>query len=471
MMVRYMMPNEYLPRKGLLTWELLLDNLTQTTQSLGREHKFVVTNRAWVLKNAAALCKWDCCGEIGSAPGCKYGEHRQNIPQDEKVDPEKMLIDPAPTRTPVSGSIRNTRTSNTPAKSSVELAEQSPKPTGESEKGLTGQELIRVLSAAEKEQEKSMQDKSQQEKPEQTLAKSLRAAGTGTSTFDTNFEALPDYSPPTDTLVGDPYSIFKIDSSFDPLDLSQDPNRKHLHEAEVVLASRSRLTCASYLCSKRRIFKSFVETLQEGKEYKKLQAQQVCKVDARKSRIIFGAFEQVGWFDRKHFEKHIPAAQLAPGDLSDSDTLSSVDEKELEGPPPDASEPLSQDSLIAGDNNADGMLATTTPHKPRRISKSTRSSARKSKTPARKRNSQDHGSSSNQFTPISRPLPTTTTTTTTTTHPPASAAEPEREQQQQARPKPSNGARTRAAGRSRCPCVRTRGPGRKRTRSTGSWCG
>ena len=159
--------------------------------------------------------------------------------------------------------------------------------------------------------------------------------------IDTDYNALPDFCPPTHTLNGEPDAIFKVDTPFpSPMDLSNDPDRDKLHPAELFLAARLRLICASYLCSKRRIFQGFVEKLVEGKEYRKIFAQQACKVDARKARGLYSAFEQVGWFDREHFAKHLPDHQASTTDdpsASDTESLSSVDEQALisdgQGPP------------------------------------------------------------------------------------------------------------------------------------------
>lgn len=149
--------------------------------------------------------------------------------------------------------------------------------------------------------------------------------------IDTDYNALPDLCPPTNMLNGDAYAIFTVDTPFSyPMDLHNDPDRDKLHPAELFLAARLRLTCASYLCSKRRIFQGLVEKLADGKEYRKIYAQQACKVDARKARLLYSAFEQVGWFERKHFAKHLPDCQDSSlEDSSDTDSLSSVDEQAL----------------------------------------------------------------------------------------------------------------------------------------------
>ena len=191
-----------------------------------------------------------------------------------------------------------------------------------------GQDFLRRICEAEKEQERAERLK------EQNFSKSppQRVNGSGPSPMDTDFESLPDYAPPLRTLHGeDAERLFQIDTPFSQgIDLSADPDRHLLHRAEIVLAQKLRLTCASYLCTKRRIFKGLVESLQEGKEYKKSYAQNACKVDARKTRTLFTAFESIGWFEPKYFTKYAPNAKLGTGEMSDSE-LSFVDEQAVAG--------------------------------------------------------------------------------------------------------------------------------------------
>ena len=122
---------------------------------------------------------------------------------------------------------------------------------------------------------------------------------------DIHFELLQDFSPPTSTLPANNKSL-KIEwSSHNPLDLSTDPHRHLLHEAEVALASTLRLNCATYLCSKRRIFLRLREAFQAGKEFRKTDAQQACQIDVNKASKLWVAFEKVGWFDRDHFTQQL----------------------------------------------------------------------------------------------------------------------------------------------------------------------
>ncbi|KZF20713.1 hypothetical protein L228DRAFT_270007 [Xylona heveae TC161] len=127
----------------------------------------------------------------------------------------------------------------------------------------------------------------------------------GTSREDTDYVSLPDYSPPTSSLPKSNPKILKADWRGQVLDLSNDPDRHMLHEAEVNLAATLRLSCATYLCSKRRIFQARLQALRIGKEFRKTDSQQACKIDVNKASKLWTAYERVGWFKREHFEKYL----------------------------------------------------------------------------------------------------------------------------------------------------------------------
>ncbi|KAI9845668.1 MAG: hypothetical protein M1837_004642 [Sclerophora amabilis] len=124
----------------------------------------------------------------------------------------------------------------------------------------------------------------------------------GTSREDTDFETLPDYAPPTSTLPQNNPKVLKADWKGQMLDLSRDPHRHLLHEAEVHLAATLRLSCATYLCSKRRIFMARVNALHAGKEFRKTDSQQACKIDVNKASKLWTAYDKVGWFKPVHFQ-------------------------------------------------------------------------------------------------------------------------------------------------------------------------
>jgi len=121
-------------------------------------------------------------------------------------------------------------------------------------------------------------------------------------TEDVDFESLPDLAPPTSTL--DDGRRLRTDWTATPLDLTHDPHRHLLHSAEVTLASALRLSCATYLCSKRRIFVARVNSMNKGKEFRKTDAQQACKIDVNKASRLWMAYDSVGWLDQSYFGQH-----------------------------------------------------------------------------------------------------------------------------------------------------------------------
>ena len=120
---------------------------------------------------------------------------------------------------------------------------------------------------------------------------------------DIDYNALPDYSPPTSTLPkGNPKCLKADWPSSNLLNLSHDPDRELLHEAELNLASTLRLSCATYLCSKQRIFEGRLNALRIGKEFRKTDAQQACKIDVNKASKLWTAYDKVGWFKPEYYQ-------------------------------------------------------------------------------------------------------------------------------------------------------------------------
>ncbi|KAJ5576332.1 hypothetical protein N7535_003258 [Penicillium sp. DV-2018c] len=126
----------------------------------------------------------------------------------------------------------------------------------------------------------------------------------GTNRDDSDYHSLKDYSPPADTL-GNNSKALKADWKGQMLDLSNDPDRHMLSPAELNLASTLRLSCATYICSKRRIFEARVRALGVGKEFRKTDAQQACKIDVNKASKLWTAYERVGWFDAEFFRQYL----------------------------------------------------------------------------------------------------------------------------------------------------------------------
>ncbi|RHZ64317.1 hypothetical protein CDV55_100364 [Aspergillus turcosus] len=138
--------------------------------------------------------------------------------------------------------------------------------------------------------------------PAQTSTRPAR--GIGTNRDDTDYTSIKDFSPSPETLGGNAKAL-KADWKGQMLDLSQDPDRHLLSPAELSLASTLRLSCATYLCSKRRIFEARVRALKIGKEFRKTDAQQACKIDVNKASKLWTAYDRVGWFDSEHFQQPI----------------------------------------------------------------------------------------------------------------------------------------------------------------------
>ena len=123
---------------------------------------------------------------------------------------------------------------------------------------------------------------------------------------DVAYNSIPDYAPPTSTLpAGDPHILQVHWPQKAVVDLSKDPDRHLLHEAEIKLVTTLNLSCAKYLCTKRRIFQARFKALQEGREFRKSDSQKACKINSNKASKICCAFEKVGWLDKKHFLKYL----------------------------------------------------------------------------------------------------------------------------------------------------------------------
>ncbi|KAH8178861.1 SWIRM domain-containing protein [Sarocladium implicatum] len=121
---------------------------------------------------------------------------------------------------------------------------------------------------------------------------------------DKDFQALLDLAPPLDTLPNKPNSL-KVEWRGAPLDLSDDPFAHLLHPDERSLAAGLRLDCATYLTSKRRMFIRRLQCIGIGKEFRKTDAQQACKIDVNKASKLWQAFDKVGWLDQKWMKPHM----------------------------------------------------------------------------------------------------------------------------------------------------------------------
>ena len=125
--------------------------------------------------------------------------------------------------------------------------------------------------------------------------------------LSSNFNELPDYSPPLSTLPRSSTCLLVEFRNQSPLNLSHDPHRHLLHIAEIELCSRLRFSCAEYLYLKRAIFIDVVKSYSIGMEYKKTFVRKRLYWNTIKAGEIWIAFQQVGWFQPKHFVDSVKA--------------------------------------------------------------------------------------------------------------------------------------------------------------------
>lgn len=127
---------------------------------------------------------------------------------------------------------------------------------------------------------------------------------------DKDFNALPDFCPPISDLDGQPGRL-KADWKGNPMKIGEDdPNRHLLHPDEIKMAEGLRLDCATYLTSKRRIFKRRVYCAQIQKEFRKTDAQQACKIDVNKASRLHAAYEKIGWLEKRWLPNPLPGAHV-----------------------------------------------------------------------------------------------------------------------------------------------------------------
>ncbi|KAJ4408458.1 hypothetical protein N0V82_009687 [Gnomoniopsis sp. IMI 355080] len=139
-----------------------------------------------------------------------------------------------------------------------------------------------------------------------------------TQTVDIDYNHIPDYCPPMETLNSMKMSIPSV-SNPRPFEENELQLLPLLHPQEQDLARNLRISPATYLTTKRRIFVDRLhfyhyekqrrdEEEAEGKtfvkDFKKTHAQNAGKIDVNKSSKLHEAFDSVGWFDRKWCERH-----------------------------------------------------------------------------------------------------------------------------------------------------------------------
>ena len=137
-----------------------------------------------------------------------------------------------------------------------------------------------------------------------------RRIPTGGRYKDVPYDSIPDYAPPISTLPTDNNDILQIEwHQKSNIDLSNDPDRQLLHEAELKLATTLDLSCAKYLYTKRLIFQARFEALKEGRRFGYSDSRNAAKIAAHKAGKLYGAWSKAGWFDKKYFLKHLGEIQ------------------------------------------------------------------------------------------------------------------------------------------------------------------
>jgi len=97
-------------------------------------------------------------------------------------------------------------------------------------------------------------------------------------------------------------------------DMSNDPERSLLSEAEITLCRVLNLTGCKYLLARGQIVRGYVNNQLDADEKKrkpvenwnKTAAQKVCNIDVNKASHLFAFFTKVGWFERHHYPTHLP---------------------------------------------------------------------------------------------------------------------------------------------------------------------
>ena len=123
----------------------------------------------------------------------------------------------------------------------------------------------------------------------------------------------PDYSPPFETMRNPVQHAreVKAQSVKNPIDLSADPLRHELHEAERIVAQALNISCDGYLLVKRQLFCTYLNWLKEKRSgrqkgnWNKTAAQRESNIDVGKTSQVFVFYQSIGWFDAEHFERFL----------------------------------------------------------------------------------------------------------------------------------------------------------------------
>lgn len=149
-------------------------------------------------------------------------------------------------------------------------------------------------------------------------AKSARAKSTKAQKSD-NFTDYPDFSPAWNAMQRPmEHAVKAKDYGTHPLDLSSDPHRHLLHEAETELAQRLHLSGSKYLCVKRQLFEEYVKLLRHESDkqanWNKTAAQRVSNVDVTKTSVVWQFYHEIGWFEKQLFRELTDPSRDLSGD-------------------------------------------------------------------------------------------------------------------------------------------------------------
>ncbi|KAI8599534.1 Homeodomain-like protein, partial [Dissophora ornata] len=84
-----------------------------------------------------------------------------------------------------------------------------------------------------------------------------------------------------------------------PLSVVGKPGYEQLHPYEVHVASTLRLSPAQYLSCKRTLILASREyfATPDGKQFRKSDAQKLCRIDVNKTSRLWEVFAKVGWLE------------------------------------------------------------------------------------------------------------------------------------------------------------------------------
>ncbi|EPE06960.1 swirm domain-containing protein [Ophiostoma piceae UAMH 11346] len=215
--------------------------------------------------------------------GSSHTQKQKAVHQRESLPALKPAHDPA---------TRVTKKNNASASSNATKGKKiAPNVNGSNLHGNTSTSTAKKAPRAKSNDKNS--DKAAQEGRNRTAAPSRE---------DKDFESVLNFVPVV-TLA--PNQMLVYEEKANALDLSGDKLKHLLHSEELKLASALRLDCATYLTSKRRIFKRCYECILIGKVFRKTDAQKACNIDVNKASKLWTAFYEAGWFSEHLFSQYM----------------------------------------------------------------------------------------------------------------------------------------------------------------------